>query len=163
MTSKDLICFRKMCCQINQARFIVCAENIKKVNFFTYDAVRSNEHNRRTWRYVKYFNPYKWKGNTYLVWSSTCLRGRVIRQHRPFQPMVLVDFNKFIGNVASMDHCSTPLLYKGQDATRLFHAQLHNSAKCVIRSLPVTHQLVACRIPRMTCHVIRGVLRAISR
>jgi len=43
---EDHVCFRLLCFHVNQARFMVSAENFMKVLFFTYDFVCSYEHNR---------------------------------------------------------------------------------------------------------------------
>jgi len=44
--TEDHICFRMICFHVNQARFMVSAENFMKVLFLAYDVVRSYEHDR---------------------------------------------------------------------------------------------------------------------
>jgi len=44
--SEDHICFRMLCLQVNQARFVVSAENFMKVLLLSYDVVRPYEQDR---------------------------------------------------------------------------------------------------------------------
>jgi len=54
--SEDHICFRMLCFHVDQAWFMVSAENFIKVLFLTYDVVRSYEHDRE--HVVAFLNPY---------------------------------------------------------------------------------------------------------
>jgi len=137
--SEDHICFRMLCFHVNQARFIVSAENCMKVLFLTYVVVRSYEHDRED--VAVFLNPCNRMGATSISWPSICLR-------------LGIDPTTWTNSLSS-----SALLQPWTAAL-----QLHTIAVMSLRNFPSSHSFspvatqntsfLGCTSPRMTwyCH-----------
>jgi ABC-type thiamine transport system substrate-binding protein len=109
---EDHICFH-----VNQARFMVSAENCMKVSFLTYDVVHSCEHDRE--HVTAFLNPYNRMGN-YIYHQAHCVFAV------GYRPDNVDQFTKFIGSVTTMDCSATtahhhPLGFQTYNKSKIIH------------------------------------------
>jgi hypothetical protein len=105
--SEDRICFHMLCFHVNQARFMVSAENFIKVLLLSYDVVSPYEHDRE--HVAAFVNLYNRIGDdiyhlAHYMFATGC---RSDVDH----------FTKFIGFGATMDWSATSPRHRGHVAT----------------------------------------------